>query len=301
MVVGGTGFIGRHIVINAAKYNFKTTVLSLNKPSSKNTIEGVNYIQINLSQTRLSHKKKIGGPYDYVINLLGYIDHSKFNEGGKGVIENHYVGLLNLIEILDLSRLKNFIQIGSSDEYGNNKAPQNEEMRELPISSYSLSKLNSSQFLQMLNRTENFPVVIFRLFLTYGPGQDDQRLVPQVIKGLLSNDKFQTSMGDQLRDFCYVDDIVKGVLEALKNPKADGEIINLASGNPVPVNYIVKLIKNKLGRGRPEFGKISYREGENMELYADITKAKKILKWIPTTSLEEGIDKTIKHYIASLK
>ena len=65
--------------------------------------------------------------------------------------------------------IKRFVQIGSSDEYGNIKAPQQEESREHPISPYSIGKLASTQFLQMLHRTEGFPAVILRPFLIYGP------------------------------------------------------------------------------------------------------------------------------------
>ena len=60
----------------------------------------------------------------------------------------------------------------------------------------------STHFLQMLFRTEEFPMVILRLFLTYGPGQEDRRFLPQIIKGCLSDAKFPTSEGQQLRDFC---------------------------------------------------------------------------------------------------
>ena len=84
------------------------------------------------------------------------------------ILKNHvYVKIQNL----------RFVQIGSSDEYGNIKAPQHEESREHPISPYSIGKLASTQFLQMLHRTEGFPAVILRPFLIYGPGQDNKRFI----------------------------------------------------------------------------------------------------------------------------
>jgi len=300
LVVGGTGFIGRNLVLRALKYDFNIVVLSLHKPSNEKMIEGVDYIQMDLSQSSMCNKDMLGGPFDYVVNLLGYVNHDKFLEGGRKVIQDHFEGLLNLLQLLEWSELKKFIQIGSSDEYGNNPAPQKENMRESPISSYSLSKVSCSHFLQMLHRTEEFPVVIFRLFLTYGPEQDNKRFIPQVIKGLMSDAGFPTSMGHQLRDFCYVDDIVEGILESFTNNKINGEVINLASGSPVKVDYIIKLIQKKLGKGNPQFGGLLYRKGENMELYADISKANSILNWKPTTPLEDGIDKTIEFYLTQL-
>jgi nucleoside-diphosphate-sugar epimerase len=150
----------------------------------------------------------------------------------------------------------------------------------------------------MLHRTQGFPAVILRLFLTYGPGQDNRRFFPQIIQGCLLDDPFPTSAGDQLRDFCYVDDIAQGILAALTNDQVDGEIINLASGSPVAIRDAIELIQKTLGRGVPEFGKVPYRVGENMALYADISKANRILDWKPLVTLEEGIERTIDEYFA---
>ena len=102
------------------------------------------------------------------------------------------------------------MNIGSSDEYGSNRAPQNEMQRESPISPYSFGKTASSHFLEMLNRIDNFPSCSLRLFLVYGPGQNDHRFIPQIIEGCLSDNIFNTSKGEQIRDFCFVEDIVEG-------------------------------------------------------------------------------------------
>ena len=68
-------------------------------------------------------------------------------------------------------KIKHFINIGSSDEYGKNNCPQKEVMKEIPFSTYSFAKLASTQLLQMLYRSESFPVTTVRLFITYGNNQ----------------------------------------------------------------------------------------------------------------------------------
>ena len=201
---------------------------------------------------------------------------------------------------MDWSTLKRFVQIGSSDEYGCLPAPQSENMRESPISSYSFGKLAATNLLQMLWRTEKLPVVILRLFLVYGEGQNDERFFPQIIKNCLLDKKFPTSEGKQLRDFSHVDDITNGILKTLNINEVNGEIINLASGVPISILEVIKNIQKFIGSGRPDFGKISYRVGENMALFADISKAKKLLDWSPKTGLEEGIKKTINHFKKSI-
>jgi nucleoside-diphosphate-sugar epimerase len=145
----------------------------------------------------------------------------------------------------------------------------------------------------MLHKTQGLPVVILRLFLVYGPGQNSNRFLPQIINGCISDLNFPASKGNQLRDFCYVDDISRGILLTLSSKKTEGEIINLASGIPISIREVIELVKKNVGKGRPEFGKIPYRVGENMNLYADIKKAKKILDWAPLISIEDGVRETI--------
>ena len=238
LIVGGSGFIGRNLSIKSLSQDFNTTVISLTKIDFDNEIPTINYIQVdisNVNKLRAQLSKKI---FHYVINLSGYIDHSTFLNGGVKVMSTHFGGVQNLLEVLDWSQLRRFVQIGSSDEYGSVPAPQNENIRESPISPYSLAKVSSTNLLQMLYRTEKLPIVVLRLFLVYGEGQKNNRFVPQIIKGCLLDEFFPTSQGEQLRDLCHVDDITDGILSVLDNDKVNGEIINLASGVPVSLSLI---------------------------------------------------------------
>jgi nucleoside-diphosphate-sugar epimerase len=190
--------------------------------------------------------------------------------------------------------LRSFVNIGSSDEYGRTPAPQVESQREAAISPYSLGKVAATHFLQMLHRTEDFPSTTLRLFLTYGPGQDMRRLLPQVVLGCLEGRAFPTSAGEQLRDFCFVQDTVDAVFATFDRPAARGEVINVASGSPVSVRQMIGTVQRLVGRGTALFGEIAYRPGENMELYADISKARALLDWTPKVALEVGLESVIR-------
>jgi nucleoside-diphosphate-sugar epimerase len=231
--------------------------------------------------------------FEYVVNCGGYIDHALFSQGGRHVFDTHFQGVVNLAEILDHEKLRTFVNIGSSDEYGSGPAPQIETQREAPISPYSLGKVTATHFLQMLYRTEGFPAVNLRLFLTYGPGQDLNRFVPQVIRGCLSRSSFPASEGRQLRDFCFVQDTVDAVFAGLTTPAAHGEIVNIASGQAVPIRQVIEAIQRLTGGGDARFGEVAYRPGENMALYADVSKAKAMLGWEPKVPLEAGLKRTI--------
>ena len=293
LIVGGTGFIGKNLTRKAVEIGFLTTVISLNLPKENDKHINTEYLQADV--TNLDHLKKtlLNRKFDYIVNLSGYINHGSFLSGGREVINTHFDGVQNLLQVIDWTHLKKFVQIGSSDEYGNQKAPQSEDIRESPISSYSAGKLFSTHLLQMLHKTEGLPVVILRLFLVYGPGQNNKRFLPQIVDGCSSDSSFPVSEGGQLRDFCYVDDISRGILMALKNKNVEGEVINLASGQSISIREVIEIVKRIVGKGRPDFGKIPYRSGENMNLYADTSKANKVLQWMPEISIVEGIKKTI--------
>ena len=292
LVIGGTGFIGHHLIKSLQQKDWNITSVSLRSPRIERFVDGVRYLHFDMVDQTLV-KKYLTQEFEYVVNLGGYINHQPFLEGGRSMIETHFTTLQNLLEVLPREKLKRFVQIGSSDEYGNAPAPQHEKLREQPISPYSLAKVANTHFLQMLHRTENFPVVILRLFLTYGPGQDTGRFLPLIIRGCQYDKTFPTTEGKQIRDFCYVDDTVRAILQTLVVPEAVGNIINIASGNPVSIREMIEKVCLISGSGKPLYGRVNYRPGENMSLYANISKAKRILNWVPTTNIDKGLKKTI--------
>lgn len=258
-----------------------------------------NYISADLRDRDGLAKALEGLTFDYVVNCGGYIDHRPINAGGGSVIEAHFTGVLNLVAGLDRSILRTFVNIGSSDEYGAASAPQTEEQREAPISPYSLGKTASTHLLQMLHRTEGFPAITLRIFLTYGPGQDNRRFVPQIATGCIEGRAFPTSGGEQLRDFCYIEDVVDAIFATFDNRAAAGEVVNVGSGQPVAIREVVTMIRNMVGQGAPQFGAVPYRAGENMALYADTAKAKQLLGWSATTDLATGLHRTIGSLLAA--
>lgn len=296
MVIGGTGFIGHHLVKSAIEKNWSVSSLSINKPSADRKIKGVEYYYNNL-ENRLEFKKLLSKKYDYVVNLSGYINHTNFFGQGHQVISEHFDFVREMVILLNKENLKCFINIGSSDEYGDNFSPQSETQRENPISPYSLGKTASTHFLEMIYKTEGFPCCTLRLFLVYGPGQNQDRFIPQIIKGCIKDENFNTSFGKQLRDFCYIDDVIDGIFNVLSSKKVYGKTYNLASGKPISIKSIINKIINITRKGKPNYGAIPYREGENMSLYADITKIRNELNWLPKTSIDEGLNKTVNWYL----
>ena len=295
LVVGGTGFIGYHVIKEAKKRKWNVTSISLGKPKKKRFHKNVNYKQADIADFN-SLKKKINGNYDFVVNAGGYGKHPNFNRSGKHLFDSHYLGLINLVKILSKKKLKKFIQIGSSAEYGKTKSPQIENSKCIPKTPYALAKFSCTNFLQNFYQIGGFPTTILRFFLVYGPNQDRNRILPQVIESCLKNKKFPTTKGDQYCDFCFIDDAIQAIFKTLVSKKTNGEIINIGFGKPIKIKKAIHLVRQLIGKGKPQFGKLKYKKETNMKLYPDIKKAKKIIGWHPKVRFVQGLKLTIATY-----
>ncbi len=293
LITGGTGFIGYHLAKKCLKLNWSVTSLSTNKPKKLRKLKKVKYVFSDISKKRIL-AKKIKNDYDYVVNLAGYVDHSHKVK----TIKSHYIGCKNISSIFVYSKIKKFIQIGSSVEYGKIRSPQSESKfpKKKILSNYGNSKLLCTKFLLNLNKNFNFPVIILRPYLVYGPYQDPNRLIPYTILNSIKDQEFDCSQGNQFRDFLYIDDLVNGILKILKKKKLSGEIINIGYGKPHKVRKVIYKILKIISLGKPNFGNIKLRKDEIFKLYPKITKAKKLLNWYPRTRLIVGLKKTINFY-----
>ena len=294
LITGGTGFIGYHLAKKCIDLNWSIDSISSKPPSKNRKLDKVKYLKIDITKKK-DLLKNLSANYDYVVNLAGYVDHSK----KKKTLYSHYHGCKNIAEFFLKKNIKKFIQIGSSVEYGNLKSPQiekNEKFNKKMKTYYSQAKLMSTKFLLDLYKKHHFPVNILRLYLVYGPKQSINRVIPLTIESSLLNKKFNCSSGQQYRDFIYVDDVVSAIIKILKKQNIDGEIFNIGSGKPIRIKKVIEKIIKTLKSGHPNYGKIKYRKDEILKLFPSISKAKKMLKWKPQININKGLKKTIKYF-----
>ena len=249
LIVGGTGFIGYHLAKYSINKNWSVSSISLKKSKNYRYINKVKYIYIDITNFK-EINKKLKGSFSHVVNLCGYNNYSNSKKIKEKIFNINFLGLTNLVHFFLNKNIKKFVQIGSSAEYGNIKAPQKENMDGNPNSSYGIAKLAGTKLLLKLYSTNNFPVVILRFFQVYGPKQDPNRVLPQIITGCLKNKSIPASKGNQIRDFCYIDDAIQAILLCLKSKKSSGHILNVGSGKPIKVKEVLNLIKNKVKRGK---------------------------------------------------
>jgi dTDP-glucose 4,6-dehydratase len=143
-------------------------------------------------------------------------------------------------------------------------------------------------------------VIILRPFNTFGPYQSAKAVIPELIVNCLRGDPIRTTGGEQTREFNYVDNIIDGlILAAEYNGRLDG-VMNLASGEEVSIRDLVERIARLTGtNSKIEIGSLPYRPTEIWRMFADSTRARKVLGWEPKVGLDEGLKRTVewfRHY-----
>lgn len=296
LIFGGTGFLGFHTAKKALQNGWEVSSVSKNKPLPQRYLKGMKYHFCDISKKK-KLEKILNKKFNYIINYSGYVDHSK----KKKTYLSHYIGCKNIVDILINKNIfpEIFIQIGSSIENGKTKSPQKEiSVKKLKkISSvYGQSKFKASKYLISKFKKLNFPSIILRPYLIYGPNQEPNRFIPYVIKSCIKNKEFKLSKCTQFRDFLYIDDYIDLLFKILKSKIGIGEIFNIGSGKATQLKKIITLIRNIIQKGKPIFGKVKLRKDEILKMYANINKIKKYYEWKPKTLIKSGIDKTIRSY-----
>ena len=293
LIIGGTGYIGYNLAKLLIKKNWSVTVISINRPKKSRLIKNVKYIKCNISNKN-DVFKKINERFYYVVNLGGYVDHVN----KKKTFSTHFIGVKNLYNFFCSRnyKLRLFLQIGSSAEYGKTRSPHNENSKCNPKMIYGKSKLKATKFLLKKFKENAFPVCVFRYYQIFGPGQDLNRFIPIVINACKKNQDFPCSSGLQFRDFLYIDDAIEAIRKSLNNKKVIGKIINVASGKPIQLKKIINFIKIKIKGGQPLFGQIKLRKDEPIKIYSKNKLAKNQLNWKIKNSFFKDLNKTLNEY-----
>ena len=295
LVIGGTGFIGYHILKNARKFKWNLTSISRKTAKKDRFIKGVKYLKLDILN-KDEIRKKIVDDFQYVINLAGASSGAFSKLKNDEIYKDQLKGSKNIIDFFIKKKIEKFIQIGSSAEYGSLKTPHHEKKICKPISSYGKSKLKITKYIIKSYKIFLTPIIVVRLFQVYGEKQNINKIIPFIIYNCASKKKFNLTKGTQLRDFCHIDDIIKAIFILLKSKskKINGEIFNVGLGKSISIKNLTKMIKRKIGFGNPIFNIIPNKKNEILKSVASIKKIKKITGWFPKISLNKGIDLLIK-------
>lgn len=302
LLTGGNGFIGKNLIQTLNKYHSKIEVHAICRKNNFFLHDNLKVHLVDLSNYEvLRDAVKSISP-----NIVIHLAYSKDRNDNKHIInEDYFNNLKNAFNIIESTRnlksLKKFIFFGSCDEYGDQKKPYQENQLEKPITSYGLSKLSITKLLKALNYKENYPSIVVRPSVVYGKGQDTQMFLPSLANSLNNCSNFNMTMGEQFRDYIYIDDLIEALV-LLINKKDNleiGEVINITYGQSFPIKEIAASFANmikKNGEKKLKIGSIKYRDSEVMNYFTSNQKAKNLLGWYPKTSLELGLKKLALSY-----
>lgn len=306
LVTGGAGFIGSHIVERLIARGDRVRIADdFSSGVRENVPSGVDLIEGDLADSDVATRAVAGANYVVHQAAIPSVPRS-VNEP----LRTHRANVDATLNILLASRdagVKRVVFAGSSAVYGDAPVlPKREDMRPSPLSPYALHKLIGEQYLQLFHRLYGLETVTTRYFNVFGPRQQPGSPYSGVISlfiEALASGRVPTVHGDgkQTRDFTYVGDVVTGVLRACEAPNVAGEIINVAAGGRISLLDLIRTLQTILGvpQVTPTFG--PPREGDVRDSQADISKARKLLDFSPTVSLEDGLSKTVAWFQSARK
>ena len=188
------------------------------------------------------------------------------------------------------------VTAGSSSEYGPVAGPMDEAAACAPDDPYGVAKLAGGLLARVVARRHGLESAHLRLFSVYGPGEDQRRLVPSVVRALLDGRPVPLTPGEQARDFVYVDDVAEALLDAALLPGIDGLTANVGTGVQTTVRDLcLKLADLTGGHELLRFGALPYRGGERFAWRAATEHAAAALGWRARTSLDAGLRQTVAH------
>lgn len=290
LVTGGAGFIGGHVSLLLAEKGYTVVALDNLERPSRYTLARLREAGVQLVVSDIRGPVSCTG-FDAVVHAAAYIDVAESVEKPLEYFENNAVATARLAKSCSDAGAKLFIYLSSAAVYGEPLyLPVREDHPTRPISPYGLSKLMGEQVLEVFSRTYGLSYVTLRLFNVYGPGQSAAyagvvaKFVERAVQGL---PPLILGDGRQTRDFVHVRDVAKAVIAALERGLRN-EVLNIASGRPTSILELAELVTEMAGLNfEPVFDKP--RPGDIRHSYADISKARELLGFQPSTSLREGV------------
>ncbi len=308
LITGGAGFIGAHSAKALAKENYNIIIVDNfnNYYDPKLKKDRINKL---LANTEFKLYKSSIGDYKklreiFLNNKIDIVLHQAAQAGVRYSIENPFVyqksnieGTLNILECCREFKVKKLVYASSSSVYGHRtKTPFKEsDNTDQPISLYAATKKATEALCYSYHSLYKIPMVGLRYFTVYGPwGRPDMALFGFTDKILKGKKIDIYGQGKMKKDFTYIDDIVGGIISAIKT-KINYEIFNLGFGNPSKLMDFIETIEKNLNKKATK-NFIPMQKGDVPITYADTTKAKKMLNFKPRTSIESGVKSFVEWY-----
>jgi UDP-glucuronate 4-epimerase len=312
LITGGAGFIGSHLVDRLLARGDRVTIIDNFNDFYDPAVKADNIAHHSQNSNFKLHRGDIRNTQgvqrifdesqiDVVVHLAAMAGVRPSLKDPALYMDVNVLGTQRLVDAAVHAKKKPLFIFGSSSSvYG---ARPDERFYETdktdrPISPYAASKVAGEGLMYAAHHTSGLPVICLRFFTVFGPRQRPDLAIHK-FGDLIYNDKPIEIYGDgkSKRDYTFVDDVVSGIERAAELKETEFEIVNLGRSEPVELSHVIECLEKSLGKK----AKIEYRPpqlGDVPNTFAGIDKAKQLLGYAPSTSIEQGIDEFVRWYLA---
>jgi UDP-glucuronate 4-epimerase len=307
LVTGGAGFIGSHLVETLLSTGHEVSILDdfndfydprIKRGNIATVADRIGIHQMDLRDSNavrtLFHREK----FDVIAHLAARAGVRPSIHHPQLYYDTNVMGTLHLLEAARLTGIQRFIFASSSSVYGiSETVPFSEEMRiTQTISPYAASKVAAEFLCSTYSHLYQMRIITLRFFTVYGPRQRPDLAIHQFTKRIIVGEPIdQFGDGTTRRDYTYIDDIIQGVTAALNYNGPLFDIFNLGESETVQLKDLIAAIENAVGK-KARINRLPEQPGDVPLTCADISKAKKLLGYHPTTPLRVGLPKFVEWF-----
>ncbi len=304
LVTGGAGFIGSNIVKAALKKGWEVSVLDnffLGKSHNLDDVsKEITLVKADVRDEKAVRKATKG--VDYVFHQAAVSSSQMFVPYPDLGISVNVQGFANLLRCCHENGVKRVVHASTSTIYGALPTPHREDYYiERCGNFYAMTKFTAEHLAKTFTAEKGLETVGLRYFSVYGPGETHKgkfaNLITQFVWGMKKGERpVIYGDGKQTRDFVYAGDVAKANLLAAEAKAASGQVVNVGTGNPVPVNEATRLLNKHLGTHLEPVYKPNPITGYVYKHQADVSKAKKLIGFKAEVPFAEGLKMLIKCY-----
>ena len=312
LVTGGAGFIGSHLVEKLLAAGYDVAILDdfndFYDPQIKHANiaavakdVAVHYVDLrdNAAVRNLFHREK----FQTIAHLAARAGVRPSIQYPQLYYDTNVSGTLHLLDAARVNGLERFIFASSSSVYGISKTVPFSEDQHLSqtISPYAATKIAGEFLCSTFSHLYQMRVIALRYFTVYGPRQRPDLAIHQFTRRIYAGQPIdQFGNGRTRRDYTYIDDLIEGTMAALKYDGPLFDIFNLGESETTQLKDLIAAIENALGK-KAKINRLPEQPGDMPLTCADISKARKLLGYNPTTRLRDGLPRFIDWFLRTQK
>lgn len=298
LITGGGGYLGSKLAEALVRSDSQIALLDisfnhLSDTLSKNNNTIVKHLADITDKSAVESICREVNP-DYIFHFSAMLNRERDFNLYPMLYNVNVLGTLNLLVALNQVNYKGFYFSSSSEVYGNNKSPFQENQIPSPTSPYSLSKLMAENLIKTYAKLHYKPNTILRIFNFFGSDMPENFFISQLIATLNRDEFFEMTGGEQIRDFLHIDELLVAIIAISRSGKSDGEVINICSGKGIMLKDLAFEISRLLKKEHLlNIGALPYRNNEIWEMIGDNEKLRKIINGFKVISIQKGLKKII--------